>query len=165
MSRTVSLFAAVALAATTGATAVRAAGASDADFLKKAIQGDNSEIALGQLAEQKGASSGVRDFGRMLHDDHANAKSKALPVAQAHGLSDNQDMAPEAKAEMTKLNGMSGQAFDREFARYMVNDHKKDIAEFRQESMHGDASTARLAKDTLPDLEKHLRTAEGLQKS
>jgi putative membrane protein len=148
----------VASAALAGA----ALAASDQDFLKKALEGDNSEMALGQMAEQRGASAGVRDFGRMLHDDHAAAKAKALPVAQEHGVPDTADMAPEAKAEAQKLKGLSGPAFDREFVRYMVTDHKKDIADFQKQARHGDRQTASLARETLPDLRKHLKTAQQL---
>jgi len=144
------------------ATAPTALAATDTSFLKKALEGDNSEIALGQMAEQRGGSSGVRDFGRMLHDDHSAAKAKALPVARAHGVADTAEMAPEAKAEAKKLAGLSGVVFDREFARYMAADHKHDIADFEREVRKGDAATASLARETLPDLRKHLATAQQL---
>ena len=134
----------------------------DQAFLKKALEGDNSEVALGQMAEQHGSSSPVRDFGRMLHEDHAAAKVKALPVAQGHGVADTAEMAPEAKAEARKLERLSGPAFDREFARYMVSDHRKDIADFEKAARSRDRSTAALARETLPDLRKHLKTAQQL---
>ncbi len=134
----------------------------DQAFLKKAQEGDNSETALGRMAEHRGASPGVRDFGRMLREDHTAAKAKALPVAQAHGVPETDEMAPEAKAEARKLERLSGRAFDREFARYMVSDHKKDIADFQKEVRRGDRASAALARETLPDLRKHLRTAQQL---
>jgi putative membrane protein len=145
-----------------GVMAGAAFAGPDQTFLKKALEGDNSEVALGQLAEQHGASTAVRDFGRMLHDDHAAAKAKALPVAQEHGVPDTAEMAPEAKAEAQKLERLSGPAFDREFARYMVSDHRKDIADFQEEARRGDRATAALARESLPDLRKHLKTAQQL---
>jgi putative membrane protein len=138
---------------------------SDKSFLKKALEGDNSEVALGEMAEQNGASAGTRDFGRMLHADHAAAKVKAREVARAHGVADTDAMAPEAKMEARKLKLLHGAAFDREFARYMVKDHKKDISDFEKQARSGDAATASLARDTLPDLKKHLQTAERLSGS
>jgi len=143
-----------------GAGAANAA--SDSAFLKKAMEGDNSEIHLGQMAEQHGASAGTRDFGSALVSDHTKAKTAALPVARAHNLGDDTNMAPEAKREAAKLQGLHGQAFDREFARYMVKDHKKDIEDFEREARSGDASTAALARQTLPDLRKHLAMAQKL---
>ena len=151
-----SLLVCVTLAATA------ASAASDKAFLKKAMEGDNSEMMLGKMAMEKGASPGVKDFGRMLNTDHANAKAQALPVAQAHGVAPTDEAAPEAKAEAAKLNHMSGQAFDREFASYMVKDHKKDISDFERQAQSGDRSTAELARATLPTLRKHLETAQKL---
>lgn len=155
------------LAAVVGIASLSTAAfaASDKSFLKKALEGDNSEVALGQMAEKGGASAGTRDFGRMLHTDHAAAKAKALPVAQAHGVSDTDAMAPEAKAEAMRLKRLHGAAFDREFARYMVKDHKKDISDFEKQATTGDAATAGLARDTLPDLRRHLEMAQKLSAS
>jgi putative membrane protein len=136
--------------------------ASDQTFLKKALEGDNSEIALGQLAEQHGSSVGIRDFGQMLHDDHTASKANVLPVAQAHGVADTSEMAPEANVEARKLSRLSGRAFDHEFARYMVADHEHDIADFEREVRQGDSATATLARETLPDLRKHLAMAQHL---
>jgi putative membrane protein len=153
-----SLVAVTAIVTSAGA----ASAANDKPFLKKAMEGDNSEMRLGAIAEQKGASSGVRDFGRMLNTDHAKALAEVTPVAKAHGMAPGKEMAPEAKTEATKLGHLSGAAFDREFAGYMVKDHKKDIAEFEKQARVGDASTAALARKTLPTLRKHLETAEQL---
>lgn len=149
--------------ATSLAGAAQAAG--EKPFLTKALKGDNSEMALGQMAAARGQSQGTRAFGRMLHEDHAAAKLKTLPVAQAHGVGDTNQMAQEARVEQQKLHHLHGRAFDREFARYMVKDHRKDIANFERQTRTGDATTAALARDTLPDLRKHLATAERLLKT
>ena len=156
-----SLRLAFAIAACAGfATSALAAG--DKAFLKKAMEGDNSEMRLGQMAEQSGGSRGIREFGHMLNTDHAKAKADALPVARAHGLAPTDEMAPKAKEEAGKLKGLSGAAFDREFASYMVKDHKKDISDFEKQARVGDRSRARLARATLPALRKHLAVAERL---
>jgi len=140
----------------------RAEGQSNATFLRKALQGDNSEMRLGRLAEQQGHAPAVRAFGHTLARDHAAARQQALPVAKAHGVPATTETTPEARAEYGKLRRMHGWAFDQEFARYMVKDHRKDIADFERQAAHGDRSTRRLAQHTLPTLRKHLRTAEQL---
>ena len=155
----------VALAALTvvGASVpLTAFAAGDHAFLKKAQEGDNSETALGNMAARKGASEGTRAFGKMLATDHTKGKAQAVAVAKAEGAPVTDDMAPEAKAEATKLQGLSGPAFDREFARYMVQDHKTDISDFEKQAANGDKATADLARQTLPVLRKHLATAEHL---
>jgi putative membrane protein len=44
----------------------------------------------------------------------------------------------------------------------MVEDHRKDVAEFKHQADHGNRQTAALAKKTLPVLQKHLKMAEAL---
>jgi putative membrane protein len=130
----------------------------DRHFLSDAIKGDNSEMMLGQLAAERGASPAVRDYGRMLHDDHAHARDEALRVGARVGVADTGEVMPEARQEARKLRHLDGRAFDREFVRYMAKDHRKDIAEFRREARQG-GPVANLAQATLPDLQKHLDTA------
>lgn len=145
-----------------GPVAGAARAADDHDFLTKALQGDNSEMRLGHMAQERGVSPGTRQFGRALEDDHRHAREMTLPVAQAHGVAPTDEMAPEAREEADKLRGLDGRAFDREFARYMVEDHRKDISDFEKQVRRGDRATARLARETLPTLRKHLRMAERL---
>jgi putative membrane protein len=153
----------VAVALVIGSSCPRPALASaDQAFLKKAIEGDNSEMRLGALAAKRGQSVSIRAFGQMLEKDHADAKLQATKVARAAGLAPPTQMSPEARVELAKLNRLKGAAFDREFARYMVEDHKKDISDFEKQALSPDAATAALAKQTLPALRTHLATAESL---
>jgi len=154
---------ALAGAALLAGSAAAQSGKDPRDFMRDALQGDNSEVRLGALAAAQGASPEARRFGRMLQTDHARAKQQALPVARRLGLRPTPEMAPEARDELQKLRGMRGRDFDREFARYMVDDHQKDIAEFRDQSQ-GRGPTARLAAKTLPALEHHLQMAQDLQR-
>ena len=150
----------VAAAASILATAATAA--TEQSFLKKALEGDNSEMTLGRMAQDNGATAGVRDYGKMLSEDHAAAKKKALPVAQSHGVPDTDELAPEAKKERAKLQKLHGRAFDREFAKYMVKDHKHDISDFEKAARSSDPETQKFAEGGLPDLRKHLKVAQSL---
>jgi putative membrane protein len=60
-----------------------------------------------------------------------------------------------------KMSKLSGDRFDREFAKYMVADHKKDIKEYEKEAKKNDAAGA-YAKEALPTLHNHLETAQSL---
>ena len=151
------------LALSLGFAGVSPALAAPDAFLTKAIQGDNSEMRLGKLAQTRGQSAAVRRFGATLARDHAAARRAALPVARRHNVAVSDDMAEEARAEYDKLDQLRGRAFDREFARYMVEDHREDIAEFSREAASRDPADVRaLARQTLPALRRHLRTARAL---
>lgn len=140
-----------------------ALAANDKQFITNAIKGDISEVTLGNLAAQKGATAGVRSFGQTLVVDHDKAKQQAIAVAKELGVTPPTTMMPEAKTEYDKLSGMKGAAFDKEFVSFMVQDHQKDIADFQDQVKTGDKATAALAKKQLPVLEKHLKIAESLE--
>ena len=135
---------------------------TEKEFISDAIKGDNSEIAMGQLAVDKGGSDPVKAFGRTLIDDHSKAKAQASTVATQIGVSPSDAMSSDAQRAMTKLQKMSGHEFDEEFARVMVEDHQKDIAEFKKEAASGHGPVQQLATQTLPTLEKHLQMAKSL---
>lgn len=143
------------------ATAANAAKSSS-DFLTDAMKIDNAEIKVGKLAEAKGGTADVRNFGQMLVTDHTQAKQDASNAATALGVTPTDEATPADEAEYNKLNTLSGAAFDREFAKAMVSGHKKAIAEFQAQAKGSD-KTATLAQQELPTLKKHLQTAQSLQ--
>jgi len=68
------------------------------------------------------------------------------------------------QSTLDKLNGMSGDDFDREFVNNMVSDHEKDVSTFQKESQNStDADVKAFAEKTLPVLQKHLDTVKGIQ--
>jgi putative membrane protein len=154
------LFAGVMVAI--GAIASPAIAKSDKEFLSDAIKGDNSEIALGELAAQKGTSDGVRSFGRTLVDDHRQTRDEATTLATDLEVKVSSTMTDTAQGEVEKLQRMSGTEFDKAFVDYMLLNHQKDIAEFEEKAGEGDRQVSQLAKKTLPMLQKHLQLAQTL---
>ena len=132
-------------------------------FLSDAIKGDNSEATLGGVIAARGYSAQVRSFGATLTRDHSRARVQASAVAHSLGMMPPRSMMPEARSEMHKLQRLHGPAFDREVRRYMIDDHRKDIATFEAQARSGDRRTASLARAQLPVLRKHLRLAESIR--
>ena len=128
-------------------------------FLEKAFRGDVSEMMLGQMAEKKAGNSTVREFGRTLFDDHGKAKDDVSALAHKRGMSLPEKPIPQAVEEKDRLSRLNGDQFDREFVRYMIIDHRHDIADFRKEIAKHDGDVSKLAKDQLPTIEKHLDMA------
>ena len=141
------------------------AGSDAAAFVADGMKGDNSEVKLGKLAASKGSTAAVRDYGTMLATDHGKHKQDLAKLGGTMNVAATDDTTPEADAEYTKLQGLSGAAFDKEFATFMVTDHQKAIAKYQaQADGSGPAPLVALAKDTLPKLKKHLETAQSLAK-
>jgi putative membrane protein len=138
-----------------------ALGKTDKEFLSDAVQANLAEISVGELAVKKGKSEDVRSYGQMLVTDHSGANAKATALAMKHDVTAPTEPKADAKAMHDKLAKLSGDAFDKEFARDMVEGHKKVIQEF-EEQAKGSGDVANFAKDTLPTLQKHLATAQSL---
>ena len=134
----------------------------DASFVKDALEGDNGEVAIGNLAATKASSQAAKDFGKMLATDHGAHKQKVAALASSAGVTVSDEPSPEGKANLKKLQGLSGAAFDKAFKQAMIDDHQKDIAKYEKQASSGDPQTSALAKDTLPTLRKHLETAQSL---
>jgi len=137
---------------------------SPREFLYNALKGDNSEIMLGNLAADRARDPAVRDYGRKLADDHSQARSEVLDVGRRFGIRPTREVAPEARDEREKLQDMRGREFDREFVRYMIDDHRKDIGDFRDEAREHHGEVSDLAGRQLPTLHEHLRIAQSLDR-
>jgi putative membrane protein len=135
---------------------------SPREFLYKAQQGSNSEIMLGRLATQHGRSPAVRNFGQTLVEDHRQARDDIRALGAQFGVRTSRDPSAEAIEERQRLMTTNGRRFDREFIRYMIQDHEKDIAEFRDEAREGHGQVSALARRQLPTLQHHLEIARSL---
>src|SRR5215217_1828235 len=124
----------LATALACAAPAAWAQNTAGQEFLKKAIEGNLAEIEMGKLAQQKGASDGVRSFGKQLEQDHAAANQKATALAKEMQMTPPTQPNKKQRGDYDRMSKLSGDKFDREFIKHMVADHKKDIKEFQQET-------------------------------
>jgi putative membrane protein len=132
-------------------------------FLSKGIMGDNTEVAMGQMAQRRSNNPAVRDAGRMLEMDHSQARDQKAALARDMRLPVPNGLKPGAAAESAKLRRLPPRLFDREWVGHMIMDHRKDIAEFERQTRTGDRRTADLARMQLPVLRKHLRTLQAIR--
>jgi len=107
----------------------------------------------------------VRDFANALVSDHRQARNDVRDVGQRLGLQPDRDVSPEAREERDRLMGLRGRDFDREFIRFMVEDHRRDIGDFRDEARENHGPVSALAQRQLPTLRNHLRMAIALERS
>jgi putative membrane protein len=131
-------------------------------FLKKAIEGNYAEIEMGKLAQQNGKTDNVKQFGQMLSDDHTAANQKAIDAAKSMGVSPPDGPNARQKADYDRLAKLTGERFDRDFARHMVTDHEKDLADYKKEAKQADAA-GDYAKTEVDVLQKHFDSAKSLR--
>jgi putative membrane protein len=135
--------------------------AADQAFVKKAAQGGMAEVELGKLAAQKASSDDVKKFGQRMVDDHTKANDQLKSIASQKGVDVPSSLDSKDQALKDKLSGLSGEQFDRMYVMHMVQDHKKDIAEFQKEANSGkDPDVKNFASQTLPTLQDHLKNVQ-----
>jgi putative membrane protein len=156
------LLAGVAMAALLVSGSASAQDKASQPFLTEAIQGNLAEVQMGQLAQKNGSSDAVKQFGQMLVKDHGESNQKAMSVASSMGVTAPTQPNSKQKATYNRLAKLTGNQFDRAFAKDMIADHKSDIRAFEKESTKNDAAGS-YAKETLPTLRQHLQAAESLQ--
>ena len=121
------------------------------------------EVALGKIAQEKAVSSRVKAFGAMMVEDHSEANSHLKSIASELNIALPDSVSDDARKEMDKLSMKKGKDFDKAYVDMMVDDHKKDIAEFRKcADKCSDSTIKNFAYVTLPVLEKHLDSIQAI---
>jgi putative membrane protein len=89
------------------------------------------DVETGTLAEQKGTTKEVRDFGAMLVHDHSMVRQQGRDLAKKLGVHPTPPkdfaMAKDHEAAMKALESAKGKEFDRAFLQHEVNFHKAVI--------------------------------------
>ncbi|MGE5514772.1 MAG: DUF4142 domain-containing protein [Bacteroidota bacterium] len=136
----------------------------DRNFAEHAMAGGMMEVQLGKLADQRAHSDAVKRFGQRMVTDHSAVNEKMTELGSRLGVTAPAQLPGEQRRTVDKLAGLSGAEFDHAYMSAMIDDHKKDIGEFRKQADKGDnAELKTLAQQTLPTLEQHLKLAEDTQ--
>ena len=138
---------------------------TDQSFVMKAAKGGMAEVELGKLAQDKGSSEQVKSFGKRMADDHGKANDELQTLAKNKNITLPTELDPKDQALKDRLSKLSGASFDRAYMTAMVTDHRKDVSEFKRESMSAkDPDIKAFASKTLPTLEDHLKLAQDTDK-
>ncbi len=146
---------------------------SQADVLRRIHQINLTEIAAGDLAQNKGHSASTRNYGEMLVTDHSKAEEKVKQLAKQEKINLNETTpnAVEAQKEVgealvAELRKTTGSNFDRTFVQRMDTAHSEAIAslEKAQTQLQG-TPTASLIRELLPQLRKHEHMAATIERA
>jgi len=130
----------------------------DGAFFKHAAEGGIAEVEAGQLAQDKGGSQAVKDFGAMMVKDHSAANDKLKAVAAAENITLPTSSSVSQMASKAKLEVLTGDTFDKSYIKGQVKAHEQTVALFKKEIASGtDAQAKAFATDTLPTLRAHLK--------
>lgn len=137
----------------------------DAQFLVNAAENNLKQINLGQLAQQKGYTTHVKELGKMMEDAHTNSQRELTSLAKRKMIAIPASATDEAKEASVELGAKSGNDFDKAYADMMVNDHADAIEAFEiATTACDDTDLNTWARASLPGLRKHLDQATDCQK-
>jgi putative membrane protein len=136
--------------------------AIDKIFVKKAIQGSIAEVQLGELTLQKSNDDQVKQFARKMIDDHTKMNEQMRPVAQQLGVEIPTEVSKKEKSLMSKMQALSGTAYDQAYIKEMVKDHKQDLSDYHMEALNGHVKDAATQGSKI--ISEHLQMAQQLAK-
>lgn len=136
---------------------------SDYRFLESAVRGGMEEVELGQLAQQKGTSQGVRAFGQRMVTDHTKLNNELKQIAGQKGALLPTRTSHHENSAVAHLQNVVGADFDKAYAKGMVKDHQKDLKEFQNAAKTvTDPELRAFAEKAVATLQEHLSMAENL---
>jgi putative membrane protein len=128
-----------------------------------------AEIQLGHLAVKKAQQPDVKKFAQMMVDDHLKIQKKLADAAAGESIKWPTQLDDMHRQLQQRLSTLSGDQFDREYMKAMVDGHReveKMLAARAGEGGSDGAGTPLASKlnkwaaDTLPSVRDHLKQAE-----
>jgi putative membrane protein len=139
------------------------ADSPDASFYKKAAEGGIAEVEAGNLAQSKGNSPKVKDFGAMMVKDHSAANEKLKTLAATKDVTLPTSSSVGQMATKAKLEVLTGDTFDKSYIKGQVQAHQDTVGLFRKEIASGqDPDAQAFAKATLPTVRSHLKAINAI---
>jgi len=114
---------------TTKPAAAAAPAINDAQIASIVVTANAVDSAAGKLAEKKGASKAVKDFAKTMVTDHSGVNKQAVALVTKLNVTPedndtNKQLKSGGDANLAKLEGLSGKAFDKEYIDHEVAYHQ-----------------------------------------
>ncbi|HEX3465919.1 MAG TPA: DUF4142 domain-containing protein [Candidatus Elarobacter sp.] len=137
------------------------AASPDAQFAMQAAQGGMAEVQLARLALSKSQNGVVKTFAQRMIADHTPNNAQLASIMRSEGLTVPTSVDPNSQAMMTRLQALSGRAFNRAYLGGQVRAHQQMQILLQSEINGGhDARLKAYARTTLPTINMHLSMAK-----
>lgn len=129
----------------------------DESFFKNAAEAGVAEVEAGRMAQSKGTSPSVKEFGAMMVKDHTAANAKLTKIAMSKGVELPTEPSMMQKAMAKKADMKSGESFDKDYIQGQIKAHQDTIDLLQKEIDSGkDPEAKAFATETLPKVKMHL---------
>jgi putative membrane protein len=141
---------------------------ADAGIVAELQMADSHEVALVKHAEDRISNAQVKEFARMLMDEHQKNSEQLKDIIKEENLTPKPSTGSMDHGRLD--NAMSslqtadrGNAYDAAFLQLVIEDHQRNIDEMKR--LQSQASSERVKRHidrVLPTMEKHLDRARTL---
>ena len=132
---------------------------TDSSFIQMAGSLGLLQVQLGKLAEQKGSSPAVKDFGKQMVTEYSQV-NKDLAAAAKQAAFPAPVLMRQHQQILDLFVSTGGSSFDKKYMAEMVSEHQAATQLFQQESERGRvASLKELASRLLPTVQQHATLA------
>lgn len=138
------------------------------DFMIEAASGGMKEVELGNIAAQKSTNPRVKDFAKLMVNEHTKTNKELQALAEAKNVTLPGMMGDKDQEILNDLRAKSGAEFDKDYMKEMVDSHKKMINKFEKrakEEDKRDTEVSAFAQKTLTHLQMHLDSAKAIHDS
>jgi putative membrane protein len=125
-------------------------------FIRRAIEGNVAEVQVGLLAQQKGTTPAVKEFGRMLVEDHNKANQQAEKAAKSLGVSVATATTSGRASTDDMLAKEPAKQFETDLVNKLLQQHQNTIDDYQKAATNLKDEAGRYASDQLPVLQRHL---------
>jgi putative membrane protein len=137
---------------------------NEINFLQAVRRENDGDLDLARLAVRNSKNAEIRAYAQKVLADQEIAERGLDVLASAKNVQLPLGAGDEDAAEEAKLKALSGDAFDRDFIKQMIKNHKKTVSNFAKESKDAeDSDVKQYASKTLPLLKEHLANAETIR--
>ncbi len=121
------------------------------------------EQALGKLGIAKASNQAVKDYARMIADDHEITLKELNDLTVGKDIVLPTEPTSYAKTALSRLSQLSGAEFDREYMSFMAGENKRGVDEFQEEVSNGhDARLQLWTTKKIGTMRHHLETARAI---
>ncbi|WP_080241268.1 DUF4142 domain-containing protein [Spirosoma rigui] len=148
--------------------AIRATSAklssADQSLMLEVAKGGMKQLEMSKVAVQKAGNEAVRQLAQAEVAEQTGLSAKLKEIAQAKGVSLPSAPDAETQAALTRLQGVSGAAFDRMYVTESgVKGHEKlDSVMGKVESSAADANLKSIAQAAHPLVKNHLNVSRDI---
>jgi putative membrane protein len=132
---------------------------SDSIFIQKVSSDGLLQARLGQLAQKKGTSPSVVEFGKRMVTDYSKANEE-LKTAAKQAAFPAPVLMREDQQTFDRFNRMGRSSFDKNYMAETVKHHSEVVRLFQREAEGGRVqSLKQFASRMLPDMQQRLSLA------